>query len=63
MTELSRHQVRPPNAKLSVGIVRAIRASDKNVQELAKLYNVTENCIRAIRNRVTWAHIPDTEDA
>jgi len=45
-------------AKLTNGIVLAIRAEDKTtIRKLAKKYGVSNSCIHSILKRKTWVHI------
>jgi hypothetical protein len=40
--------------KVTAETVRQIRASDKTAKELSLIYGCSVNCVRRIRNNVTW---------
>ena len=50
--------VRNYNAKFTDDDIRAVRASDKTIYQLAHEYNVSPSNIHYIRARKTWKHIP-----
>lgn len=46
-----------PTAKLNEQKVLEIRSSSKTRNQLAKIYNVSPGCIKAVRLRKYWKHI------
>ena len=47
----------PASSKLTPDAVRYIRESTAGHSMLARLYNVTEGTIRAVRDFTTWRHV------
>lgn len=50
-----------PRSKLTEDQVRAIRSSGQTPSELSRLYGVSEETVRLIRNRKRWGHLPDEQ--
>ena len=47
------------NSKLNTDAVIDILSSEESNAALGRKYSVRERTIRAVRERVTWAHVPD----
>ena len=50
-------------AKLTENDIRTIRKSELTNQQLADTYHVDRRAIWGIKNRITWKHVPDEEEA
>lgn len=48
-----------PRAKLNPEIIRKIRADTRKNVEIAKIYNISDSQVSAIKKRRLWAHVTD----